>query len=143
MFGKQEKETIDLKETVLIDDEYITVTALQFVWVNEIEPCVALRMTNKCDRKISFSFIDVYLEDTQVVQTYYGGMMNLQPGKNGTYQCSFYINGPDGKEYASSLKDLYGLNGSFTVWIYEEDGNRVTGGNYRDYQIDLRSLRPS
>ena len=130
-------ESIDLNEKVIVDNEIITVKALKFIWMNDIEPCVSFQMTNNTDREIAFGFLDVYLHDTQVVQTWYGGVMNLQPGKTGTYQLSFYINGPDGREYAGALEDLYGLNGTFSVWLFTEDGRTTEWGKYNDFGFSL------
>ena len=137
-----ESEAIDLGEKILVDDDYVTVKAIQFYtddWNGTPAKFLQLKVTNNLDREILFNLPNgkTYIGDEQVEIVWMDGNSGPLPGKTNTYSYRIYIKNGNEEKELDSLEELYDLNGKFEVQVYTEDKSYLDGDKDREYDYSL------
>lgn len=135
---------ITFNDTVLVDDDYVTIKLLNFYELKRGEntdACITFSVTNHLDRDIMFNVEDTYTDDQSVVNVMLDGNGGPKPGKTKEY--GYKIQKKIAGEYVSleSIDDLYHLNGTFEVLVYSADGKYLVGDKSREYPFDFSDLK--
>jgi hypothetical protein len=139
-------DKIDLANTILVDDETVTIKAVSFFkkeWADHTDACVCFEVTNNLNREILFQIYadSLYLGGNQVNTSGLDGNSGPLPGKTGQY--SYIISKENGGETVpiESLEELYDLNGKINISVYAEDKSSIESDLGKEYIIDLSTLK--
>lgn len=124
-----EMKVIDFENTVLADNDVVTVELVQFYeeevnWNGPETPVfeknITLQVKNKSDYEIIFNYSDAYIGDEAVRVSMYDGNEGPAPGKSKKYRyCIEQDTAPDHTPL-ESIEDLYDLDGNFEISIVKE-----------------------
>ncbi len=121
---------------VVLEDAYLSVRLMSFFeeevnWSSgrAIEKCVEFKIRNVSDREYILNFENAYIGDEGVRVIMKTGNTGPVPGKSNTYTYTIQrASGSDGKPL-DSLDELYALEGSFSLHIYNADKSAITGNH--------------
>ena len=139
-----ENKTIPFTDTILLDNEYVTVELSQFFekevnWAGrspQIEKCLTLKVRNNSDKNLLFSLMDAYINDESVTATMLDGNNGPAPGKTKTYSYYIHYNTSPDPTVLDSLEDLYTLDAEIQLSI--RDGDEYVGTE--EYRINVNDV---
>lgn len=139
-------DKIDLGNSVIVDDETVTIKAVSFFkkdLTTGPNSLVCFEVTNNLNREIAFSiYVDsLYLGGKQVDTRGLDTGRDLPPGKTGEF--NYIITEKSNGELipVESLEKLYELNGELNVEVYSEDKSYIDANLDKEYTIDLSILK--
>jgi len=136
-----EYKKIDFTDTILLDNEYLTVELTQFFekevkWAGrspQIEKYITLKVHNNSEKEYLFNLQDAYVKDESVTASMLDGNSGPAPGKTKTYSYNIYYNTNPDPTALDSLEDLYTLEAEIRISI--KDGDSYVGEN--EYRISV------
>ena len=140
----EENKKIEFTDTILLDNEYMTVELTQFFekkvnWAGrepQMEKYITLKVHNNSDKEYLFNLQDAYIKDESVTVSMQDGNSGPAPGKTKTYTYDIYYNTSPDTTALESLEDLYTLDAEIRISI--EDGGKITG--HEEYRVSINDV---
>ena len=117
---------------VVLEDAYVTVRLMSFYerpinrnGSTEIGKCLEIKVRNNSSDEYILNFERAYIGEDGVKVIMYDGNSGPVPGKTNTYHYCIEKETASGNPQLDSLEQLYDLEGSFALSIYNADKNMI------------------
>lgn len=116
-------EEVPLEEVVLLDNEYVTVTAIaKYKDVYRYEVGYRVFVENHTDYYLSLSHDSVSVDGFMVDDSVYNHIASVSPKKNAYGSLPFYVNKDSAYNAVDKIEGLYNVDGIINV-IQNTDGS--------------------